>query len=125
MFLNYKRAKIGKVEREKEKLAQYFERNIQIVLARYGLPYKVERVGDEVYLEKLQTFPEPMRPVEIARKFSLTYTRIWLILKDWRKKVLDMIEEYEAIFTNVKKIYEQPLEVKQNQNEQTNPNNNQ
>lgn len=81
-------------------------------------------MGDEIYLEKLPTFPEPQRPVDIAKKFNLTYTRIWILLKDWRKKVLEMIDEYEALFSNVKKIYGQPLQVNNKNNEQTNPNQN-
>ena len=90
-----------------EKIKIYFQnrdidkmkRNIEIVLLKEGLPFKVEQINGEYFLVKSQ--PIKMLAKDISSKYMLNYSRVWMIYNQYKDFVYELIEQFNQIKNSI------------------------
>jgi len=69
------------------------KRNIEIVLLKEGLPFKVEEVNGEYFLVKSEPIKMPTK--DISSKYILNYSRVWMIYNQYKEFVYDLIKQFK------------------------------
>ena len=70
------------------------KRNIEIVLLKEGLPFKVEEVNGEYFLVKSEPIKMPTK--DISSKYILNYSRVWMIYNQYKEFVYDLIKQFKS-----------------------------
>jgi len=70
------------------------KRNIEIVLLKEGLPFKVEEVNGEYFLVKSEPIKMPTK--DISSKYMLNYNRVWMIYNQYKEFVYDLIKQFKS-----------------------------
>jgi len=88
--INMEKIKINFQNRDIDKM----KRNIEIVLLKEGLPFKVEEVNGEYFLVKSEPIKMPTK--DISSKYILNYSRVWMIYNQYKEFVYDLIKQFKS-----------------------------
>ena len=75
------------------------KRNIEIVLLKEGLPFRVEEINGEYFLVKSQ--PIKMLAKDISSKYMLNYSRVWMIYNQYKDFVYKLINQFNQIKNSI------------------------
>jgi hypothetical protein len=75
------------------------KRNIEIVLLKEGLPFKVEQINGEYFLVKSQPIKMPAK--DISSKYKINYNRVWMIHNQYKDFVYELIEQFKQIKNSI------------------------
>jgi len=75
------------------------KRNIEIVLLKEGLPFRVEEINGEYFLVKSQ--PIKMLSKDISSKYKINYNRVWMIHNQYKNFVYELIEQFNQIKNSI------------------------
>ena len=89
------RIKINFQNRDIDKM----KRNIEIVLLKEGLPFKVEQINGEYFLVKSEPIKMPAK--DISSKYMLNYSRIWMIYNQYKNFVYEFIKQFNQIKNSI------------------------
>ena len=89
------RIKINFQNRDIDKM----KRNIEIVLLKEGLPFKVEEVNGEYFLVRSE--PKKMLAKDISSKYMLNYSRVWMIYNQYKDFVYEFIKQFNEIKNSI------------------------
>jgi hypothetical protein len=93
--INMEKIKINFQNKDIDKI----KRNIEIVLLKEGLPFKVEEVNGEYFLVKSEAKKMPAK--DISSKYMLNYSRVWMIYNQYRDFVYQLIEQFNQIKNSI------------------------
>ena len=75
------------------------KRNIEIVLLKEGLPFRVEEINGEYFLVKSQPIKMPAK--DISSKYMLNYSRVWMIYNQYKDFVYKLINQFNQIKNSI------------------------
>jgi len=68
------------------------KRNIEIVLLKEGLPFRVEEINGEYFLVKSE--PIKMSNKDLMIKYQINYNRVWMIYNQFKGFVYELINQF-------------------------------